>query len=127
MLVYILNFFRIFAGLCDSVVVRERIGYERSGFEVRARPWVAIQGGKTFCASFCASLTAGSRRAFLCVDFVAGVLSEMHEVRTFAPCKAFLFDMFAFFSSLENYFGFRTTNVKGKTDHSVGLRWNKRF
>ena len=43
----------------------------------------------------------------------------MHEVRTFAPCKAFLFDMFAFFSSLENYFGFRTTNVKGKTDDSV--------
>ena len=31
------------------------------------------------------------------------------------------------FSSLENYFGFRTTNVKGKTDHSVSLRWNKRF
>ena len=50
-----------------------------------------------------------------------------HEVRTFAPCKAFLFDIFAFFSSLENYFGFRTTNVKGKTDHSVSLRWNKRF
>ena len=59
--------------------------------------------------------------------FVAGVLSEMHEVRTFAPCKAFLFDMIAFFSSLENYFGFRSTNVKGKTDHSVSLRWNKRF
>ena len=54
---------------------------------------------------------------FLCVDcpFVAGVLSEMHEVRTFARCKAILFDMFAFFSSLENYFGFRTTDVKGKT------------
>ena len=32
--------------------------------------------------------------------FVARVLSEMHEVRTFAPCKAFLFDVFAFFSSL---------------------------
>ena len=29
-----------------------------------------IQGGKTFCASFCASFTAGSRRAFLCVDCV---------------------------------------------------------
>ena len=88
-----------------------------------------IQGGKTFCASFCASLIAGSRRAFLCVDCVClfGVLSEMHEVRAFAPCKAFLFDMFAFFSSLENYFGFRTTNVKGKTDHSVSLRWNKEF
>ena len=62
----------------------------------------------------------------LCL-FVPGVLSEMHEVRSLPPCKAFLFDMFAFFSSLENYFGFRTTNVKGKTDHSVGLRWNKRF
>ena len=32
----------------------------------------------------------------LCL-FVAGVLSEMHEVRMFAPCKAFLFDMFVFF------------------------------
>ena len=73
---------------------------------------------------------AGSRRDFsvcrLCL-FVAGGLSEMQEVRMFAPCKGFLFDMFAFFSSLENYFGFRTTNVKGKTDHSVSLRWNKRF
>ena len=62
-----------------------------------------------------------------CWKIVAGDLSEVHEVRTFAPCKAFLFDMFAFFSSLENYFGLRTTNVKGKTDHSVSLRWNKRF
>ena len=26
--------------------------------------------------------------------------------------------LFVFFSSLENYFGFRTTKVKGKTDHS---------
>ena len=36
---------------------------------------------------------------FLCVDcaFVAGVVSEMHEVRRFAPCKAVLFDMFAVF------------------------------
>ena len=29
-----------------------------------------LQGGKTFCASFCASFIAGSRRAFLCVDCV---------------------------------------------------------
>ena len=64
-----------------------------------------VQGGKTFCASFCASLIAGSRRAFLSVDcvclFVAGVLSEMLEVRTVAPCKAFLFDMFAFVRRLK--------------------------
>ena len=26
--------------------------------------------------------------------------------------------LFVFFSPLENYFGFRTTKVKGKTDHS---------
>ena len=31
------------------------------------------QGGKTFCASFCAFLIAGSRRAFLCVDDVLTV------------------------------------------------------
>ena len=33
--------------------------------------------------------------------FVSGVLSEMHEVGTFAPCEAFLFDMFAFFCRLK--------------------------
>ena len=71
-------------------------------------------------------LKAGFSVCQLCL-FVAGVLKEMHEVRTFAPYKAFLFDMFAFFSSHENYFGFRTTNVKGKTDHSVSLRWNRGF
>ena len=115
-------------------------------------------------------LKAGFSVCWLCL-FVAGVLSEMHEVRSLVPsrprrfrmwrhlsslsgkfaialgskpplvtriarigpgyeaarCKAFLFDMFAFFSSHENYFGFRTTNVKGKKDHSVSLRWNKRF
>ena len=27
--------------------------------------WYQLQGGKTFCASFCASFIAGSRRAFL--------------------------------------------------------------
>ena len=71
-------------------------------------------------------LKAGFSVRWLCL-FVAGVLSEVHEVRTFARCKAFLFDVFTFVASLENYFGFRTTNVKGKTDHSVSLRGNKRF
>ena len=71
-------------------------------------------------------LKAGFSVCWLCL-FVAGVLSEMHKVRTVAPCKGFLFDMFGFFSPLENYFGFRTTNFKGKTDHSVNLRWDKKF
>ena len=89
---------------------------EKRSAQASAHPLSQAQGG-LFCV-----LTV-----FVSGLFVAGVLSEMHEVRTFAPCKAFLFDMFAFFSSLENYFGFRTTNVKGKMDHSVSLRWNKRF
>ena len=56
-------------------------------------------------------------------------LNEIHEVRTFAPCKGFffVFVVVVVFSSLENYFGFRTTNVRVKTDHSVSLRWNKTF
>ena len=46
-------------------------------------------------------------------------LNEIHEVRTFAPCKRFFFYfvVVVVFSSLENYFGFRTTNVRVKTDH----------
>ena len=89
---------------------------------------VGLHAGKEFCASFCASPIAGLRRAFLCVYRVCLSLrefwlrpNEMHEVRTFAPCEVFLFVCF------ENYFGFRTTNVKGKTDHSVSLRWNKKL
>ena len=30
-------------------------------------------------------------------------------------------------SSLENHFGFRNTNVRVKTDHSISLKWNKTF
>ena len=55
-------------------------------------------------------------------------LNEIHEVRTFAPCKGFVFVfVVVIFSSFENYFGFRTTNVRVKTDHSVSLRWNRTF
>ena len=101
-----------------------------------------FQGGKMFCASFCACFIAGSRRAFLCVDSCVDCvrqfvclslrefwlrLNEMHKVWTFAPRKAFLLLCGFCFSSLENYFGLGTTNVKGKTDHSVSLRWNKEF
>ena len=67
---------------------------------------VGLRGGKTFCAIVCAivcaSFSAGSRRAFLFVDCVFCVcvvlwefwlrLNEIHEVRTFSPCKAFLFE-----------------------------------
>ena len=39
----------------------------------------------------------------------------------------FVFVVVVVFSSLENYFGFRTTNVRVKTDHFVSLRRNKTF
>ena len=39
----------------------------------------------------------------------------------------FLVFVVVVFSSLENYFGFRATNVRVKTDHSVSLRRNKTF
>ena len=56
----------------------------------------------------------------------------MHDVLTFAPCKAYIIKIIIniiiyLFISLENYFSFRTTNVKGKTDLSVSLRWNRKF
>ena len=52
---------------------------------------VGLRGGKTFCAIVCASLIAGSRRAFLFADCVflcrsVRVLNEIHEVQTFSPC-----------------------------------------
>ena len=47
---------------------------------------------------------------------------EMHEVRTLAPCRGLFVFFVVVFSSLENYFGFMATNVKGRTDHSVSLR-----
>ena len=54
-------------------------------------------------------------------------LNEMHKVWTFASRKAFLLLCGFCFLSLENYFGLGKTNVKGKMDHSVSLRWNKKF
>ena len=94
-----------------------------------------VQGGKTFCASFCASLIAGSRRAFLCVDWPCRLClfvkctrcKRLLLVKSVKPFYSFFVVVLVVFSSLENYFGFRTTNVKGRTDHSVSPRWNKRF
>ena len=61
---------------------------EKRSAQASAHPLSQAQGGNFLCVQCSLRL------------FVAGVLSEMHEVRTVAPCKAFLFDMFAYFSSL---------------------------
>ena len=97
-----------------------------------------FQGGKTFCASFCASLIAGSRRAFLCVDrvrlclFVGERVLAETEWNALGVNVCFSKSLFTFVcgfcsSSLENYFGLGTTDVKAKTDHSVSLSWNNKF
>ena len=71
-------------------------------YGMRYRPSCALQGGKKFCASFCASLIAGSRRAFsVCWLCLLLELSEMHEVRTFASCKAFYLTCLLFFRRLK--------------------------
>ena len=99
---------------------------------------ILFQGGKTFCASFCASLIAGSRRAFLCVDRVRLCLFVTERVLAETEWNAqgvnvcFSKSLFTFVcgfcsSSLENSFGLGTADVKAKTDHSVSLRWNKKF
>ena len=91
-----------------------------------------LHGGKTFCAS----LIANSKRAFLfsvcwlcCLSLREFWLrlNEMHKVWMFASRKTCLPLCGFCFSSIENYFGVRTTHVKGKTDPSVSLRWNKKF
>ena len=117
---------------CRHIVLKihEKNDRARGGSGPSVHAGANLQGGKTFCASFCASLIAGSRRAFLCVVclFVTErVLNEMHKVWTFASRKASLLLCGFCFSTLENYFGLGTTNVKGKTDHPISLRWNKEF
>ena len=96
--------------------------------------WRQLQGGEMFCAS----LIAGSRRAFLCVDRVRPWLFVTERVLAETEWNAqgvnvcFSKSLFTFVcgfcsSSLENSFGLGTTDVKAKTDHSVSLRWNKKF
>ena len=91
-----------------------------------------IQGGKTFCASFCASLIAGSRRAFLCVDCVCLLLEfwvKCTRCERLLLVKHFYLTCLLFFRRLKITLDSEQPmlHCKGKTDHSVSLRWNKRF
>ena len=61
-----------------------------------------FQGGKPFCASFCGSLIAGSRRAFLCVDWPCRLClflkwTRCERLLLVKVCKAFLFVFFLLF------------------------------
>ena len=99
--------------------------------------YVEVQGEKTFCASFCASLIAGSRRAFLCVDCVRLFVTERVLTKTAewnvqqAVNVCFSKSLFTFvwlsFFVIWKLLGLGTTDVKGKTDHPVSLRGNREF
>ena len=74
---------------------RTMISGRRSFFLPSPSP-LRVQGGKTFCASFCASLIAGSRRAFLCVDWPCRLClfvkcTRCERLLLVEVCKAFLF------------------------------------
>ena len=101
-----------------------------------------VQGGKTFCASFCASLIASQGGLFcvcaFCVLTVLVCLFVTERVLTKTEWNAqglnvcfskslLTFVWLLFFVTWKNYFGLGTTNVKGKMDNAVSLRWNKEF
>ena len=85
---------------------------------------LVFQGGKTFRASLIACV---------CLFRSVRVLTETEwNTRVANVCSLqrlfFVFDVVvAIFSSLENYFGFRTTNVRVKTDHPSVWGGIKRF
>ena len=63
-----------------------------------------VQGGETFCASFCASLIAGSRQAFLCVDCVCLLLEfrvKYTRCERLLPVKHFYLTCLLFFRRLK--------------------------
>ena len=85
---------------------------EKCSAQASAHPLSQAQGG-IFC--LLTGLTA-----FVCSVRVPR-LNEIQEVLMFALCKAFLFVfvvVVVVFLSLENYFGFRTTNVRVKMDQT---------
>ena len=85
---------------------------EKCSAQASAHPLSQAQGG-IFC--LLTGLTA-----FVCSVRVLR-LNEIQEVLTFALCTAFLFVfvvVVVVFLSLENYFGFRTTNVRVKMDQT---------
>ena len=102
-----------------------RFRAEKRSAQASAYPLSQAQGGLFCVLTACVDCV----RQFVCLSLREFWLrlNEMHKVWTFAPRKAFLLLCGFCFSSLENYFGLGTTNVKGKTDHSFSLRWNKEF
>ena len=80
-------------------------------------------GGKTFCAS----LIAGSRRAFLCVDCVCLLLEfwvKCTRCERLLPVKHFYLTCLLFYRRLKISLDSEQPMLKEKR---ISLRWNKRF
>ena len=74
------------------------------GPKLNPRLTAGFHGGKTFCASICASLIAGSRRDFLCVDCVCLLLEfwvKCTRCERLLPVKHFYLTCLLFFRRLK--------------------------
>ena len=85
-----------------TVAVFDRL-FNRAAVQRNLDSTPEVQGGKTFCASFCASLIAGLRRAFLCVDRVCLLEFWMKCTRCerLLPVKHFYLTCLLFFRLLK--------------------------
>ena len=87
---------------------------------------LVFQGGKTFCASFCASLIACVCLSRLVLWEFWLRLNEIHEVRTFAPCKGFFcFCCCCCFFFTWKLLWIQNNQCYSKNRSSVSLRRNK--
>ena len=104
----------VFCGLqCSPLVWRRVIDQFKSTS--------SFQGGKTFCASFCAFLIAGSRRAFLCVDDCVDCVCLLVEFwvkctrwERLLPVKHFYLTCLLFFRHLKITLDSEQPMLKGK-------------
>ena len=86
-----------------------------------------LQGGKTFCKLLCIR-PAGFSVCWLCL-FVSFWESSDWDWMKYTRCERLLLikPFLCFFLFTWKLHGLSTTNVEGKTDHSVSLKENKKF
>ena len=95
---------------------------EKRSAQASAHPLSQAQGG-LFCVLKCVDCT-------VCLFVTETVLTKTEwnaqGVNVCSSKSLFTFVWFLFFVTYK-LFWTRTTNVKGKTNHPVSLRWNKKF
>ena len=100
----------------------------QTNYQVHHPPWLSLtfRAEKRSAQAFAHPLSQAQGGLVDCVCLLLEFWVKCTRCERLLPVKHFYLKCLLF-SSLKNYFGFGTTNVKGKPDHSVNLRWNKRF